>query len=289
MAAVKTRTVPSLDKGLCLLELLVNSRGGLTLAELVRQSGIPRSSIHYLLVTFDRRGYVNRNERTSRYSFSQKLVGLANAALQSVHFHQHLASHLIASSALHRRTSLTVHMAILDQTQAVLIAKQEATSGVPLATWIGKRVDLHCTSLGKALIAFLAKGETDDIMCAHRWPRHNENTLTNPRRLCENLERIVRLGYAFDNEEDEIGFRCIGAPILAPGGRPVAAISVAGTVAQISADNTPWLIHEVKQAASTISNKIFSIRNIAPLPSNFHDEDNALCRYSKSLEIIGQQ
>ena len=70
MAAIKTQTVPALDRALSILELLAKSRAGLTLPELVKQSALPRSSVHYLLVTLERRGYVQRNERTSRFARS---------------------------------------------------------------------------------------------------------------------------------------------------------------------------------------------------------------------------
>ena len=69
MAAIKTQTVPALDRALSILELLAKSRAGLTLPELVEQSALPRTSVHYLLVTLERRGYVQRNQRTSRYLF----------------------------------------------------------------------------------------------------------------------------------------------------------------------------------------------------------------------------
>src|SRR5436190_18694932 len=91
MAAIKTQTVPALDRAISILELLGKSRAGLTLPELVQQSGFPRSSIHYLLVTLERRGYVQRNERTSRYLFGVNLVQLANSAWSGLSLRQQAA------------------------------------------------------------------------------------------------------------------------------------------------------------------------------------------------------
>ena len=83
MTAIKTQTVPALDRALSILEILARSRAGLTLPEMVEQLKLPRSSVHYLLVTLERRGYLQRNERTSRYLFGMKMVQLSNMAIQA--------------------------------------------------------------------------------------------------------------------------------------------------------------------------------------------------------------
>jgi DNA-binding IclR family transcriptional regulator len=250
---MKTRTVPSLDKALCILELLTQARAGLSLPELVQESGLPKSSIHYLLVTLERRGYVERSERSGRYLLGQKLFTLANSALSGLNLRHCAAPHL---SALRMRTGLTAHMAILEQHEAVLIAKQEAPCGFRLASWVGKRMELHCTGLGKALLAYLTPAEIDTIIGEHRLGRHNENTISNPKRLREDLERVIKRGFALDDEEDELGIRCIGMPVFAHDDRPVAAISVAGTTNEISPENLTFLVGELKRSALAVGHAV---------------------------------
>jgi DNA-binding IclR family transcriptional regulator len=249
MPAIKTRTVPSLDKALCILELLTRSRAGLTLPDLVEQSGMAKSSAHYLLVTLERRGYVHRNERAGRYQLGMKLFSLANSALNGLGLRQKSAPHL---AALRIKTGLTVHFAILEQNEAVLISKHDGQSGPKLATWVGKRMDLHCTGLGKALIAYLPASEVDDIVQARGLGRHNENTISNPKRFREELERVTRMGYALDDEEDELGMRCIGVPVFGRSGRPVAAISIAGTTSEIVPENIASLVADLKRTAARV-------------------------------------
>src|SRR5262249_11845934 len=145
---------------------------------------------------------------------------------------------------LMRRTQLTVHMAVLTEHEAVLIGKLDPFEGMPKATWIGKRMDVNCTGLGKALIAYLPEPELDRIIRTHGLPRHNENTIHSPKKLKENLARVVRLGYALDDEEDELGLRCIGVPILNASGRAIAAVSVAGTSSEINESNFEFLVRE---------------------------------------------
>ena len=249
MPAIKTRTVPSLDKALCILELLTQSRAGLTLPDLVGQSGLAKSSVHYLLVTLERRGYVHRNERAGRYLLGTKLFSLANSALKGLELRQKCAPHL---AALRMRTGLTVHLAIFEQNEAVLISKHDGQGGSKTATWLGKRMEVHCTGLGKALVAFLPETEVTAIIQAHGLGRHNENTISSPKRFREELERVARMGYAVDDEEDELGMRCVGVPVFAPGRRPVAAVSLAGTTSEIVPENTSYLVTELKRTASRI-------------------------------------
>jgi DNA-binding IclR family transcriptional regulator len=249
MAAVKTRTVPALHKALRILELLTASRTGATLPELVAQSGLAKSSAHYLLVTLERDGYVRRTERTGRYLLGVKLFRLANSAINGLSLRQRSAAHLWALSM---RTGLTVHFAILEQGEAVLIGKQEGTGAARVATWIGKRMDLHCTAVGKAIFAYLPKAEIDAILRERGLSRHNENTIATPLRLHQELERVMKRGYAIDDEEDELGLRCIGVPVFGRQDRPLGAISVSGLTSNLGAEDLTRLLRDLRQTAAAI-------------------------------------
>ena len=109
---------------------------------------------------------------------------------------------------------------------------------------------------GKALIAFLPEGELNYLIREHGLPRHNEKTITSSMRLKEELARVRRLGYAFDDEEDEIGLRCIGAPVFEQAGKAVASVSVAGTVRQIHPRNRRLIAEQVQQTVSRISQEL---------------------------------
>jgi len=108
----------------------------------------------------------------------------------------------------------------------VLIAKAEPPGLLRVASWIGRRMDVHCTGVGKALIAFLPEEELDYLIREHGLLRHNEKTNTSSRRLREEFSKVRRLGYAFDDEEDEIGLRCIGAPVFGQAGKVVASVKL---------------------------------------------------------------
>lgn len=254
MPAVKTRTVPALHKALGMLELLTASRTGATLGELVAQSGLAKSSAHYLLVTLERHGYVLRSQRSGRYLLGVKLFSLANSALNGLSLRPRSNASLFNLSM---RTGLTAHLAILEQNEAVLISKQEAPGVTRVASWIGKRMDLHCTAIGKAVLAFLPKSEVDSLVHERGLARHNENTIATPRRLYAELERIAKAGYAIDDEEDELGLRCISVPVFGASERPLAAISLAGLTSELALENVSRLAAELRQTAAGISHSVF--------------------------------
>lgn len=247
---MKTPSVPALERTLAILELLAGSRAGLTLPEIAKELQLPKSSVHCLLITLERHRYLNRNERTSRYMFGSKLFGLGNKSLSGLRVRQVAAPHM---HALMERVGLTVHLAVLEGYEVVLVEKTEPPGMYKLATWLGKRMDVHCTSLGKALIAHLPDEVLNQLVRERGLPRHNDNTIGSLKKLKEELQRTREAGYSVDDEEDEIGYRCIGAPIFDEVGQVTAALSISGTILQVREDNSPALATEVRRSAAAIS------------------------------------
>jgi DNA-binding IclR family transcriptional regulator len=213
-----------------MLECLAQSRRGVTLSQLARKLNLPRSTGHALLLTYQRCGYVQRDEKTGRYNLGFRLHAVANMALGGMSLRGHASPIL---QRLMQDTGLTVHLAVLEEGEVILIDRIEPQGTQRLATWVGKRMGLHCTALGKALIAYLPADELGDLIQKQGLIRYNENTIASKRVLMKACEEIQRLGYAVDDEEEEIGIRCIGAPVHNGAGEVVAAISISGTKAQL--------------------------------------------------------
>ncbi len=249
-SAPKTSTVPAAEKLLVILETIASSKFGLALPEIVKKTGIAKSSAHCLLVTLERKGYIHRSSKTGRYMFGAKLFCLANMSVMGLSLREEAAPLL---RALAVSTGLTVYLAILDNGEAMLISKMEPCGSPRLASWIGKRMELHCTGLGKALIAHLPQPELLDFVKSHGLARHNEKTISSCDELLRDLAACTRRGYALDDEEHEIGFRCVAVPISRGDGEVVAAISVAGTTAQIKPATLITLVRSLKETAGSIS------------------------------------
>lgn len=253
MSAEKTPTVPALERGLAVLELVAKSRNGLTFSQVSRHFDFPKSSIHCLLVTLERLGYLQRLESTGRFVAGLNLVRIATVASHGITLRQKAGPLL---TELAQRTGLTVHMAVMENNEALLIAKVEPSGTRPVATWVGKRIDYHCTSLGKALIAWMSDEEIRSLVRERHMLRHNENTISTLVRLKENLMATRSAGYALDDEEEEIGIRCVGAPVLGISGKVEAAVSVSGTVEQIRSADIPRMGARLQEAAFEMSRRL---------------------------------
>jgi len=242
--------VPALDRALTVLETLAHSRKGYSVSELSRRLELPKSSVHLILRTLERRGYLQKHAASGRYRFGLKLVGLGRAALEGVELRDEARP---ALTSLAHATDLTVHMGVLERSEVVIIERIESTSAVRVVSWVGRRLDANSTAVGKALLAFQPPEEQERQLRSDRLPRHNDRTIATIPGLKRELERVRAQGYSLCDEEDEIGVRCVGAPILNEHGCAVAAISVAGTTTQIPADRMPALADAVVATAREIS------------------------------------
>jgi DNA-binding IclR family transcriptional regulator len=258
----KTQSVPALERGLLILEYLAQSRRGVTLSQLTRKLQLPRSTGHALLLTYQRSGYVQRCDKTGRYCLGLRLQALANMALGGTSLRSQAATLL---HKLMQETGLTVHLAVMEEGEAILIDRVEATGAPQLATWVGKRMGLHCTALGKALIAELPADALDELIRKQGLIRYNENTISSRRALRLACENVQQLGYAIDDEEEEIGIRCIGAPVRNGAGEVVAAISISGTKSQL--ENIAARAAQVMHTAAALSHQISEIPQDRQIPS----------------------
>ena len=133
-------------------------------------------------------------------------------------------------------------------------------------------MEAHCTSLGKCLIAHIPDEDVDRLIAERGLLRHNEHTIVSPARLKQELARVRTVGYALDDQEEELGGRCIGAPVRNRDGRAVAAISVAGTTEQITAETITAIAARVRQAAGAISKDLgYRDQSNTPAPSSSCD------------------
>jgi DNA-binding IclR family transcriptional regulator len=249
MAGLKTKSVPSVERALTIFEMLAASEKGLTLSDVARNLELPRSSTHYIMLTLQRRGYVLRNGERGRYRFTSRFFSLANTTLSGLSLRVQSRPYL---RALMEKTGLTVHMALLEQNELVIIEKIEPPVPFQLATWVGKRMAMHCTGAGKALLAYVPEPILDQVI-RHGLIRYNDNTIVSPRKLKEELAQVRKRGYAVDDEEETIGLRCVGAPVLGATESAVATISIAGTTDQITPENLTPMAEVLTQTACALS------------------------------------
>jgi DNA-binding IclR family transcriptional regulator len=234
--------------------LVEQGQNGLTARELAQLLGAPRTSVADLLKVLEGRGFVAPTAEGHGWRLDFRVAQLGNAYLHEFSVREVGRT---AMRELSRRTGLTTQMAVLDHTDIVYIERQDASrrrSEPRVVTDIGSRLPAYCTSLGKAMLAFLPDDEVDRLYGspAELMPR-TKNTITTLARLKSELAAIRRRGFAVDHEETTEGVVCIGSPILGADGRPEAAISIAGLSAGMPAATVEALGRTVARTASQVS------------------------------------
>jgi DNA-binding IclR family transcriptional regulator len=249
MPRTKTAESPSIavHRAMDMLDLVAKSTGGLTNSDLSRKLKIPKSSTSYILRALEAGGYLRR-EPGGKYRLGLSLLSLASRAVEGMDVRE---AALPVLQHLVDRSGLTAHLAVIDQGQAVYLAKVDAPGFIKMNTWPGRRMNLHSTSVGKALLAFMPEEEVARIIekGLKKWTPH---TIAVPAKLTADLEHIRRRGYAIDEQESTVGIRCVAAPIFSAQG-VTASIGVTGTTTQFHASEIPRYAEMVKDAARRIT------------------------------------
>lgn len=214
----------SLNKVFSIIETVVAGQDkGVTYSQIVAELDLPKSSTHRILKDLTNLGYLHFNPETKRYVGSLRLAALGAEVMSHFQLRDHIRPFLFE---LHRETNHTANLGILDGSVGVFVDKIESKDfGIKLFSEIGKTFPLHCTGLGKTLLAF---SEKDILTKLLETPLKSftEKTITDPQLLKRELALIREQGYALDKEEITRGIMCASGPVFGFNGSLVCAISV---------------------------------------------------------------
>lgn len=224
MSSEKAQQVRALTRGLRLLEILAANPNGLPLSRIAGRADLSKSSAHRLLYTLVSCGYVTQDPNSGDYLPSLKLLTLSSELIQDTNLNTVARRHL---EELANTSGETVHMVLLDHGSAVYVDKYEAPNPIRMYSQIGKRAPLHCTGVGKAILAYLPEAEVARMLEPEKLIPYTSRTIVDPAALRHHLTEIRELGYAIDDGEHEEHVRCIAAPLFARDGKIAGALSIA--------------------------------------------------------------
>ena len=216
----------SVTKVFQVLEAVVSHQArGLAYSEVVAETRLPKATAHRVLKSLAATGYLRFDVEAGRYFGDLKLAALGSAVTSHFDLKHYVRPHLLQLQA---ETTHTCNLGVLSGDAGVYMDKLESTNvfGIKLYSEIGKRFPLHCTAMGKILLAGLPSTERRKIL-ARRLEAFTPNTITDPAALERELKAVQRRGYALDREEITRGILCVGAPVRNRGGSTIAAVSVA--------------------------------------------------------------
>ena len=244
--------VQSLERAFTLLELMAEAGGEVPLSRLAIGSGLPLSTIHRLIRTLVARGYV-RQLPSRRYVLGPRLIHLGESAERA-----------LGTWALPHLTDLvdgtgeTANMAMLDGDRVVYVAQVPSRHSMRMFTEVGRRVHLHCTGVGKALLAQLPRETARELVERAGMPRLTPRTVTDPDELMAEIEQISRRGYAVDDGEQEAGVRCVAVPVL--GGPGQTALSVSGPEGRVTMESVPQFAELLRATAAELASELREYR-----------------------------
>jgi DNA-binding IclR family transcriptional regulator len=240
--------IASMEKGLNLLELLAD-HDELTVTEAARLSGLNRAGCHRYLATLKELGWVDQND-AGRYHLTFRVLELG-MKLAGRHEIRRLARPLMLELSAQFRE--TVNLGHWNGKEIIHLDKVDSREILRMDSAIGAAAPAYCTGLGKAVLAFLPADELEEYLSTVTFQSLAPNTIVDPERLKEELERTRAHGFAVDDEELALGLKCVAAPIFDYQGRPVYSLSVAGPAMRLPEDKIEPVQAAVKETCRRLT------------------------------------
>lgn len=238
-----------LEKALAIIETLSSMNDAVGVSELCKLLDIPKTSAFFILNTLVQHRYITKTE-DDKYMLGSLFIGLGINVLNKINIRSVAKPYM---QELLSKTGFTVHLAVLDQDEPMFIEKIETQTFVKFSTYVGERLPIHASSVGKALASQLPEDQLDAILAKVGLPAKTENTITSINEFKAALETVRVQGYAVEDEEAEYGIRCIGAPIFNHDGKLTAAISITALRSDLPVQDIPTIGLNVKDTALQIS------------------------------------
>jgi IclR family transcriptional regulator, KDG regulon repressor len=249
--------VKSVSRALDIIALVGMKKGGLGVTEIANQIDINKSSVFRTLSTLVQYGYIEQDCETGKYKLGYKFLDISSKLLESIDIRAEAKPFL---EELENKTNEVIHLVVYDQGEVVYIEKLEGTETLRTHSKVGKRAPMHCTSVGKAILAHLPETDVLAILERKGMPYHTDHTITSIEAILQELKQIRQRGYALDLEENEYGITCIAAPVFDHLGKVVAAVSISGPTTRMTDDRLtqlgPIMIHTSQQLSARLGHQM---------------------------------
>lgn len=247
------RLIQSVERAADILELFLEDEPELSVKEISERLGLSKSTVHGLIKTLEHRGYLQQNPDNLKYKLGLKLFELGSFIADQFDIVQ-IAQPFIKE--LVDDLKETVHLVVRQQDELVYVAKEEGPQTLRIYSHVGKRAPIHCTGVGKAILAFQDEKEIDRILSTVELKSFTDKTITDVEEIKKQLQQVRENGYSVEDEEIEIGLGCIGAPIFDHKGNVSASLSCATPKMRLTEERIPEIIAGVKNTAAKISRSL---------------------------------
>jgi DNA-binding IclR family transcriptional regulator len=254
------RLINSLSRGVEILRMLAQADAPTGVTDVAERLKVDPSTAYRLLVTLEAGGLAQKDADSKKYGIGYGVLEIAYGLLRKMSV-VNVAYPLVRSIAT--LTGESTHVAVLDGTRAVFVDRQSGAGILRVETTIGSSEPAYCTAVGKALLADHSLVELRHLYGEAPLKRYTPQTITDMRELANELERVRRIGYAYDEEELHPGVRCLACPVRNHRGRIVAAFGISMPATRLTREHLPALVERIAGAAENISSQL----GFVPLPA----------------------
>jgi IclR family acetate operon transcriptional repressor len=245
-------TIQSVDKALDLLELLADE-GSMSLIELTERLNQPKSSTYRILLTLENRGFIARSDEDGKYCLGYKQLMLTRKLLERNNLR---AAALQEMKRLSELFGDTINLGVLVEGSVLYVEIIESNHALRMTDTVGSKAPVHATAIGKAIAAHLPQGELEELLDGCDYEALTERTIRSREPFLDELAKVRKAGYAFDNQEVVEGACCVAAPVFNMFGQVAGAISVSGPVHRYLPDKAPEIAVQVVACAQAVSRKL---------------------------------
>ena len=243
----------SVIRAFAIIEYLAESDEWVGLSSLARDLDLVPSTAYRFLSSLKDLGYVQQHPTNSRYQLTLKFAWVASRVIEHTKLLQ------IARSWMDRLTAIsneTTHLAVLEGQEIVYIDKVDNEQAMQMRSRIGTRAHIHSSAVGKSILAFLPEGEQERLLEEIQLIPLTKNTITDRAKFAATLDGIRRRGYSIDDEENEVGIRCVGVPVFDHAGRVAGTVSISGWTISMTKERLPQLGSLLQDACKQISKEL---------------------------------
>ncbi|APY85382.1 IclR family transcriptional regulator [Streptomyces alfalfae] len=245
------RLVPAVTRSLDILELFLEGDGTFSAPEVTRRLQLPRTTVHELLTTLAARSYlVQIPDQPGRYRLGVRTYQLGSRYAEQLDL---AAEGQQMAREVAETCDETVHVAILEDTDVIYIAKVDSTHAVRMVSAAGRRLPAHCTSVGKMLLASLPEPELEARLRGREFAAMTPDSITDPDELLAALAEIRERGVAVEHRESNPDVSCVAAPVRDSAGRVVAALSISVPMIRWSEERERELAELAAKGAGDLS------------------------------------
>ena len=243
----KKRTVTSVENACDIIDVLYQ-KSGTRLTEVARELDLNKGTVHTQLQTLRERGYVHKRDKV--YNPSMRFLEIGEGLKSDMELFRAAQDELVE---LANETGEYAHLMIEQNGWGYIVHKEKGNKAATTTSRAGKKLHLHYTSTGKAILAHLSEQRVREIVEKHGLPKRTDTTVTDYEELQKELAEVRDRGYSFDRGEQINEARCVGAPVREPGGTVLGAISVSGPASRLSGD---FFEEELPEMVSSTANVI---------------------------------